>query len=34
MPLGGYKQSGHGKDISIYSLLDYTNITQVMFSLD
>jgi 1-pyrroline dehydrogenase len=34
MPHGGYKQSGHGKDMSIYSLEDYTNITHVMVSLD
>ena len=24
MPHGGYKQSGHGKDMSVYSLEDYT----------
>jgi 1-pyrroline dehydrogenase len=34
MPHGGYKQSGHGKDMSIYSLEDYTNIKHVMVSLD
>jgi betaine-aldehyde dehydrogenase len=34
MPHGGYKQSGHGKDMSAYSLEDYTNIKHVMVSLD
>ena len=34
MPHGGYKQSGHGKDLSVYSLEDYTNIKHVMISLD
>jgi 1-pyrroline dehydrogenase len=34
MPHGGYKQSGHGKDMSIYSIEDYTNIKHVMVSLD
>ena len=34
MPHGGYKQSGHGKDMSVYSLEDYTNIKHVMMSLD
>jgi betaine-aldehyde dehydrogenase len=33
MPHGGYKQSGYGKDLSIYSLEDYTNIKHVMVSL-
>jgi betaine-aldehyde dehydrogenase len=33
MPHGGYKQSGYGKDLSIYSLEDYTNIKHVMLSL-
>ncbi|MEX0650582.1 MAG: gamma-aminobutyraldehyde dehydrogenase, partial [Actinomycetota bacterium] len=32
MPHGGYKQSGHGKDMSVYSLEDYTNIKHVMVS--
>src|SRR6266496_1840890 len=30
MPHGGYKQSGYGKDLSAYSLEDYTNIKHVM----
>src|SRR5713226_819170 len=30
MPHGGYKQSGYGKDLSIYSLEDYTQIKHVM----
>ncbi|MDP9299050.1 MAG: gamma-aminobutyraldehyde dehydrogenase [Actinomycetota bacterium] len=34
MPHGGYKQSGHGKDMSVYSLEDYTNLKHVMVSLD
>jgi betaine-aldehyde dehydrogenase len=34
MPHGGYKQSGHGKDMSVYSLEDYTNMKHVMVSLD
>jgi betaine-aldehyde dehydrogenase len=33
MPHGGYKQSGYGKDLSVYSLEDYTNIKHVMVSL-
>ena len=33
MPHGGYKQSGHGKDLSAYSLEDYTNVKHVMASL-
>jgi betaine-aldehyde dehydrogenase len=33
MPHGGYKQSGYGKDLSTYSLEDYTNIKHVMLSL-
>ncbi|WP_179474997.1 gamma-aminobutyraldehyde dehydrogenase [Mycolicibacterium vinylchloridicum] len=30
MPHGGYKSSGHGKDLSMYSLEDYTRIKHVM----
>jgi betaine-aldehyde dehydrogenase len=33
MPHGGYKQSGYGKDLSMYSLEDYTQIKHVMVSL-
>jgi 1-pyrroline dehydrogenase len=33
MPHGGYKQSGYGKDMSAYSLEDYTQIKHVMASL-
>jgi 1-pyrroline dehydrogenase len=33
MPHGGYKQSGYGKDLSMYSLEDYTQIKHVMASL-
>jgi betaine-aldehyde dehydrogenase len=34
MPHGGYKQSGYGKDMSIYSIEEYTNVKHVMASLD
>jgi betaine-aldehyde dehydrogenase len=30
MPHGGYKQSGYGKDLSVYSLEDYTEVKHVM----
>jgi betaine-aldehyde dehydrogenase len=33
MPHGGYKQSGYGKDLSMYSLEDYTQVKHVMASL-
>jgi betaine-aldehyde dehydrogenase len=33
MPHGGYGQSGYGKDLSMYSLEDYTNVKHVMASL-
>ncbi len=33
MPHGGYKQSGYGKDMSMYSLEDYTQIKHVMARL-
>jgi 1-pyrroline dehydrogenase len=34
MPHGGYKQSGYGKDLSVYGLEDYTQIKHVMAKLD
>jgi 1-pyrroline dehydrogenase len=34
MPHGGYKQSGYGKDLSIYSLEDYTQLKHVMAKID
>jgi 1-pyrroline dehydrogenase len=34
MPHGGYKESGYGKDMSMYSLEDYTQIKHVMWALD
>jgi 1-pyrroline dehydrogenase len=34
MPHGGYKQSGYGKDLSMYSLEEYTNIKHVMAAID
>src|SRR5713226_2650180 len=34
MPHGGYKQSGHGKDLSSYSLEDYTQVKHVMAKID
>ena len=33
MPHGGFKQSGYGKDMSMYALEDYTEIKHVMVSL-
>jgi betaine-aldehyde dehydrogenase len=33
MPHGGYKQSGHGKDLSMYALEDYTQVKHVMVNL-
>jgi betaine-aldehyde dehydrogenase len=33
MPHGGYKQSGYGKDLSMYSVEDYTEIKHVMVNL-
>jgi aminobutyraldehyde dehydrogenase len=34
MPHGGFKESGYGKDLSTYSLEDYTQIKHVMAKLD
>jgi betaine-aldehyde dehydrogenase len=34
MPHGGYKQSGYGKDMSMYALEDYTEIKHVMINLE
>src|SRR5437899_6220941 len=34
LPHGGYKHSGYGKDMSMYSLEDYTQIKHVMAALD
>ena len=34
MPHGGYKQSGYGKDLSMYGLEDYTEVKHVMVNLD
>jgi betaine-aldehyde dehydrogenase len=33
MPHGGYKQSGYGKDLSMYALEDYTEIKHIMVKL-
>jgi betaine-aldehyde dehydrogenase len=33
MPHGGYKQSGYGKDLSVYALEDYTQIKHVMANI-
>jgi betaine-aldehyde dehydrogenase len=33
MPHGGFKHSGHGKDLSVYGLEDYTRVKHVMHSL-
>jgi betaine-aldehyde dehydrogenase len=34
MPHGGFKHSGHGKDLSVYGLEDYTRLKHVMHNLD
>ncbi len=34
MPHGGYKESGYGKDLSMYSLEDYTEVKHLMVNLD
>jgi betaine-aldehyde dehydrogenase len=34
MPHGGFKHSGYGKDLSMYSLEDYTRVKHVMHNLD
>ena len=34
MPHGGYKQSGYGKDLSVYSLEEYTNVKHVMTAIE
>src|SRR3954454_4042011 len=34
MPHGGYKSSGYGKDMSIYSMEEYTNIKHVAVKID
>jgi betaine-aldehyde dehydrogenase len=33
MPHGGYKKSGYGKDLSMYSLEDYTQVKHVMANI-
>jgi 1-pyrroline dehydrogenase len=33
MPHGGFKQSGYGKDMSVYALEDYTELKHVMIAL-
>ncbi len=34
MPHGGFKRSGYGKDLSMYSIEEYTQVKHVMFALD
>ncbi|QIN80513.1 aldehyde dehydrogenase family protein [Rubrobacter marinus] len=34
MPHGGFKHSGHGKDLSMYGLEDYTRIKHIMTNLE
>ena len=34
MPHGGFKESGYGKDLSVYALDDYTRIKHAMIKLD
>jgi betaine-aldehyde dehydrogenase len=33
MPHGGFKQSGYGKDLSMYALEDYTEVKHVMANI-
>jgi betaine-aldehyde dehydrogenase len=33
MPHGGYKESGYGKDLSMYALEDYTQVKHIMVNL-
>jgi acyl-CoA reductase-like NAD-dependent aldehyde dehydrogenase len=34
LPHGGYKQSGYGKDMSIYSMEEYTQLKHVAVKID
>ncbi|MBI2247893.1 MAG: gamma-aminobutyraldehyde dehydrogenase [Armatimonadetes bacterium] len=34
MPHGGYKQSGYGKDMSVYAIEEYTRVKHVMAAID
>ena len=34
MPHGGFKHSGYGKDLSLYSVEEYTRVKHVMHSLE
>jgi betaine-aldehyde dehydrogenase len=34
MPHGGFKQSGHGKDLSMYGFEDYTRVKHVMSNIE
>jgi acyl-CoA reductase-like NAD-dependent aldehyde dehydrogenase len=34
LPHGGYKQSGYGKDMSIYSMEEYTQLKHVAIKID
>jgi betaine-aldehyde dehydrogenase len=34
MPWGGYKESGYGKDLSMYALEDYTQIKHVLATME
>jgi len=34
MPHGGFKESGYGKDMSMYSVEDYTVVKHVMVNLE
>ena len=33
MPHGGFKDSGHGKDLSMYAVEEYTRVKHVMHDL-
>ncbi|NED69578.1 aldehyde dehydrogenase family protein, partial [Streptomyces sp. SID10244] len=34
MPHGGFKHSGHGKDLSLYGIEDYTRVKHVMSNIE
>jgi betaine-aldehyde dehydrogenase/aminobutyraldehyde dehydrogenase len=34
MPHGGYKESGYGNDMSVYSVEDYAEIKHVMVNIE
>jgi acyl-CoA reductase-like NAD-dependent aldehyde dehydrogenase len=34
MPHGGFKESGYGKDLSVFGLEDYTRVKHAMVRID